>query len=554
MQQAVHGYPVVSAGRDDSQEAPTAGKSERAGGYFGAGPRWSLLAALAMILLTVAWAAISLLTGGTGFVVLVSDKMQGSEEAVSAVARLFAALVLVLFSTQAAGKRVHWVAGGLIVLGLSHLASGYLEPIFFGTPNLNEGLYEGLVTRTLAGALFVIGLVPRTPLRISGRAVATTVAAFCVVYLIVFEPNDESTWLPALATVDSLEMAARVGTPSEWLTAWHWTLSSVPFTLALLALYGAFKQSRQGLLRDWRFLAMVLFTCSALHEYLWPSAYLSGVLTTAEVLRLAFAGLVAAGGFIELRRVAAEREFLLATERRRIERLGELARLKADFSAMVAHELGGPAAAIRKLAETTRAARGDEGMRDRAVALIENEVGAIERLIADVRAASAVERDDFRVEPRPMPLASLIDEASGFADTLPGEHPVRTTWEGSAVPWCEWVLADPGRIGQVLRNLLQNAAKYTPDGTPIEIRVSDPGEGRVRVEVVDRGPGIGPREVDRIFEKFGRGCDRKGRRVSGVGLGLYLSRRILQGHGADLTVQSSLGDGSTFGFELERAR
>jgi two-component system phosphate regulon sensor histidine kinase PhoR len=69
--------------------------------------------------------------------------------------------------------------------------------------------------------------------------------------------------------------------------------------------------------------------------------------------------------------------------------------------------------------------------------------------------------------------------------------------------------------------------------------------------VADHGVGVHPDDVNRIFEKFGRGRDRAGRKVSGVGLGLYLSRRILQAHGSDLTLDPAPGGGSVFGFELE---
>ena len=115
------------------------------------------------------------------------------------------------------------------------------------------------------------------------------------------------------------------------------------------------------------------------------------------------------------------------------------------------------------------------------------------------------------------------------------------------------MLADPERIGQVLRNLLSNAAKYSPEGTPIELRVIGK-KGRVRLEVADRGPGIHPEDVTRIFEKFGRGRDREGRKMPGVGLGLYLSQRIVRGHGSELTVRTRPGGGSVFGFDLEVAR
>jgi signal transduction histidine kinase len=76
----------------------------------------------------------------------------------------------------------------------------------------------------------------------------------------------------------------------------------------------------------------------------------------------------------------------------------------------------------------------------------------------------------------------------------------------------------------------------------------------VRIEVADRGPGIHPDDAARIFEKFGRGRDGGGRNVAGTGLGLYLSKRILQAHGSELTLDTEPGGGSVFGFELRAGR
>ncbi len=231
-------------------------------------------------------------------------------------------------------------------------------------------------------------------------------------------------------------------------------------------------------------------------------------------------------------------------------RLKELAVLKADFTAMTAHELHTPLAVIRGYAEMLATGELEPAEQSRAFAKIEAEADLLNTLVADVAAAAAVEREDFVIEPQRVRTRGLLDAAAGFGATLPGNHPLVTEITADELVW-----ADPHRVGQVLRNLVSNAAKYSPDGTPIELRAK-PGKspGRVRIEVADCGPGIHPDDVSHVFEKFGRGRDRYGRKVQGVGLGLYLSRRIIQVHGSDLTLNSGSEGGSVFSFELNGMR
>jgi signal transduction histidine kinase len=509
----------------------------------------SVLFAAALAVLVVAWAALNLLSGGEGFAVVVSDKVVGGEEAASALARLFAALVLGLFLADAVGWRARWVAAGLVVLGLGHLVFGYLEPLIQADPpELNESLYEAFVTQTLACALFAVGLFPGRPSRLLAWVVTAVPVALVAGYVVLFEFLAGEEWMPALSRVANPESTPTLGSPLAWLTPWHWTLSALPLGLVTVAVVGAFWQDRRGLLRGWLLFAVVLLAGSILHDYLWPSAYGGGLLTTADALSLVFAVVVAIGGISELRRVASERARLLATERERVRRLDDLNALRSDFSAMVAHELETPIAAVRKLNEMLSAQGEDSEVRDYATSATEREIDALANLVSDVRAVAAVERGGFGVEAHRLPLEKLLSDAEAYARTLPSEHPFRQVREGDPNAE-ESVLADPERIGQVLRNLLSNAAKYSPEGAPIELRVIGK-KGRVRLEVADRGPGIHPDDMPRIFEKFGRGRDREGNKTPGVGLGLYLSRRIVRGHGSELTVQMRQGGGSVFGFEL----
>jgi len=510
----------------------------------------SLLVAAVLATLVAAWAATNLVLGGEGFAVRVSDKVVGGEEAASALARLFAALVLGLFLADAVGWRARWVAGGLVVLGLGHFVFGYLEPLIQeDPPELNESLYESFVTQTLACALFMVGLFPGRPSRLVVWAATAIPVALVAGYVVLFEFMHAEEWMPLLSRVANPERTATLDSTLIWLTPWHWALSALPLGLASAAVVGAFWQSRHGLLRSWVLIAVVLLSGSVLHDYLWPSAYGGGLLTTADALSLIFAVVVAVGGVSELRRVSSERARLLATERERVRRLDELNALRSDFSAMIAHELDTPIASVRKLNEMLSAQGEDHGVRDYATTATERELDALTNLVRDVRTVAAVEREDFEIEAHPLPLKELLDAAEMYASTLPGHHPVEVMVRGD-LGVGERVLADPERIGQVLRNLLSNAAKYSPAGTPIELRVIGKEE-QVRLEVADHGQGIHPDDATRIFEKFGRGRDREGHRERpGVGLGLYLSRRIIRGHGSELTVQTRPGEGSVFGFEL----
>ncbi len=107
-----------------------------------------------------------------------------------------------------------------------------------------------------------------------------------------------------------------------------------------------------------------------------------------------------------------------------------------------------------------------------------------------------------------VPVGELLKDAAAFAEALPGDHPLLAEDAADGGMWTA-----PYRIGRVLRNPLSNAAKYSPGGAPVEVRAA-PGEtpGYVRVEVADKGVGIHPDDVVRVFEKFGwGGIDPAGR-------------------------------------------
>lgn len=528
---------------------PAASAVAESGDPGGRRVRFFAAALAALILL---WASANIVLGGEGFAVIVSDSLRTSEEVASALVRFFAALVLVLFLSEEEGWRMGWVAAGLVALGFGHLAFGYLEPMIQGAhAGLDESLYEGLTTRIAAGVLFAVGLLPRARPRLAVRVAAiVSIFAAAAAYIFVFEFLEGPGWVPVL-TLGSPERALELENSLGWITPWYMVISILPLGLTVAATAGAFRQSRRGVLPGWMLLAVVLLAGSSVHEYVWPTAYTGEVLATADLLRFLFATVVAVGGVTELRRIGMERASLLNAEREHTRRLGELSALRADFSAMVAHELGGPISAVRRLNEMLEAEGSSPEIRRYATATIEGEVGALDALVADVRAVAATERYDFEVKLRPIPLSDLLREAVAYAATLPGGHAVELRLADGLDGEEKRVWADRRRMAQVLTNLLSNAAKYSEEGAPIQLRARLV-PGRVRVEVADHGPGIPPDEVSRIFEKFGRG--HTGKKAPGLGLGLYLSRRIVCSHGSELTLETRPGEGAIFGFELEVLR
>jgi PAS domain S-box-containing protein len=247
------------------------------------------------------------------------------------------------------------------------------------------------------------------------------------------------------------------------------------------------------------------------------------------------------------RHLEIERAMLLANERQYAARLGALAEMRADLTAMIAHELRAPVSALRMT--TFLLTTGELSPPDQAAmfATLEKELEQLDRLITDVARVTEAENEDFSIQQETISVPSLLERAESFARSVLSRHPFTMT----AAPEVN-VICDPERIGQVLRNLLANVATHTPAGTPVELRAKQIGQ-RVRIEVADRGPGLSDEDLATIFEKFGRGRQAAARQTPGAGLGLYVSRKIVRAHDSDLKVVSRAEVGTTFSFELDVA-
>ncbi|MFM9106266.1 MAG: PAS domain S-box protein [Chloroflexota bacterium] len=242
-----------------------------------------------------------------------------------------------------------------------------------------------------------------------------------------------------------------------------------------------------------------------------------------------------------------EREALLESVQASEQRVRELAEMRDDFVAMAAHEMASPVAAIRWFAEVLGMGEMSADEANHASTTSVSEAEMLQTLLDDLRAIARIDTDDFSVKPRPVDIGLLVRNAQAHARSLPGNHPFRFDVETEGM-----VMADDKRIGQVLRNLMNNAAKYTPSGTPIALRISGAGD-HVRFEVSDEGPGISKEDQAVIFEKYRRGSQTARQKVQGAGIGLYVCSRIVAAHGGQLTVESAPGEGAAFRVALSRA-
>ncbi len=244
---------------------------------------------------------------------------------------------------------------------------------------------------------------------------------------------------------------------------------------------------------------------------------------------------------VQLEKQAGRLEELLRSEQQRVANLREVNRLKDEFVAISSHELRTPLTSIIGYAKTLRRPEfaDDPSSRGEFLQAIERQAVRLHRLVENLLAASHLEldRSGLSVSPvQPLELAEEAVAALGLAAprihvTIPSDLP--------AVP------TDRRRLELVVSNLLDNAVKFSPDGTDCELGARP--EGHVMtIWVKDRGVGIPHDQLPKIFDRFYQADSSRTRRYGGVGLGLSLVKDIVRSLGGSIAVQSRPGQGSTF--------
>ena len=222
--------------------------------------------------------------------------------------------------------------------------------------------------------------------------------------------------------------------------------------------------------------------------------------------------------------------------------------IRDEFLALVSHDLRNPLSAIALNTQLLErlVSSGDPRL-TRISRSLASSIAQMQRIISDLLDLAAIQAGKLSVQLQPGDARSPIEEAVEASRSIAAEKSIAL----DAVIGPDPLPArfDPGRIAQVLENLIHNALKFTPTGGRISVEGRS-AENVVEIRVRDTGPGLQAEEIAVIFERY-RQVEKRGRKA--LGLGLYISRSIVESHGGRIRAESVPGEGSTFLFTLLRA-
>ncbi len=228
----------------------------------------------------------------------------------------------------------------------------------------------------------------------------------------------------------------------------------------------------------------------------------------------------------------------------------EVERLKDEFVATVSHELRTPLTAIRgSLGLIAGGTTGEVPQRSmELIRIADTNAERLVRLISDVLDLQKIEAGGLSLRPQAIRAAQLIGSVIDAFESAALQKQIALTCATGAVDLT--FAGDADRLTQVLTNLVANAIKFTEQGGSVEVDACKPSSGGVRFSVADDGAGIAPEDAEQLFRRFHQIDGSDSRRKSGSGLGLAICKAIVEQHGGRIGVESALGKGSTFWFEI----
>lgn len=243
----------------------------------------------------------------------------------------------------------------------------------------------------------------------------------------------------------------------------------------------------------------------------------------------------------------------LATLQREMARknieLEKLNALKNRILGVAAHDLRNPLGVILSHSEFLESEIGDglNKQQREFLVTIKNTSEFMLRMVTDLLDVSAIEAGQLRLDRHPTDFAELVRRNVTLNRVLAARKQIAV--ELTAPPSLPLVPVDPGKVEQVINNLIANAVKFSHRGTRVDVRVES-SDAFVTVAVRDQGQGIPEADLPRLFKPFGRTSVRTTEGEPSTGLGLAIVRNIVEGHGGHMGVESEVGRGSTFSFTL----
>jgi signal transduction histidine kinase len=233
-------------------------------------------------------------------------------------------------------------------------------------------------------------------------------------------------------------------------------------------------------------------------------------------------------------------------------RLRELAEMREEFLALTTHDLRSPLTVISGVISFFTSGRLGElsPEQKKMVAMMERNTQNLIELVNDLLDAAKLESGSLQLELTDVDLRTLLHEVCEPFVQLAREKGVTLAQEGEFTEMPPVPRADRAKVRRILVNLLSNALKFTPKGGRVAVRAEAAGEREVRISVADTGVGIAADDLPILFDKYEQARHRATRGEKGTGLGLYITRQLVELHGGAIRVESEVGRGSTFSFTL----
>lgn len=452
-------------------------------------------------------------------------------EGLSFSVAIFAALALYIPTGEAADRSRNAFIAALVALAASYAAMiiGFILAVSPSPSRGAAGLYAWLAARYLAGFLFIAASLGRP--RLSVRAFIGVVVGVLAVTVGLCGVLGDVLPTPVIQTVDGLALITFSGLEQM-------LIAGVPAMLfgfgALLAWRVQRRQTQR--MYGWLAVGLAVQSLSKIHDLLYTTTF-GPIITSGDVLRLVMLALLLAGAIEAVHQLAVDRVAVIDAQQADMvaveevyDSLAHFADQEQVFRSVVVHELATPIAAVRAFAHVLATPGATADAPDARDGIVDAS-RRLQELVDRMEELRDIEHDDFAVDLRPTAVSPLLKDAAAFLQVLPGDH--------RAVLQCEdaRAYADPVRLSQALRNLVTNASRYSPEGATIVMSCHRVGDDRVRLSVMDSGPGIPVQERERVVGKYVRGETAKD--TQGAGLGLYIVERIAAAHGGRFLLEDT---------------